>query len=115
MATVGTYNIPNHIKGDTFKDLQFTITLNDVTLDLTGYTIECKFRKGSKNGLQILSIDSVSGITITDAVSGIFKIDAFTCDWAVDTYYYDIEFTDGSGVIDTYIEGRMKVVQDVTY
>lgn len=115
MAIIGTYNIPDHVKGDTFKDLQFTITINDVALDLTGYTIECKFRLNRKKGVETYSIDTTSGITITDVVNGVFKIDAFTCDWDVATYYYDIQFTDGSGIVSTFLEGKLEIIQDVTY
>ena len=110
-----TYNIPSIIKGDTFKDLQFTLSINDVAEDLTNYSIACKFRKSSKTGLVAKAVDTTSGITLVDAVNGVFKIDAFTCDFVAGTYYYDIEFTDGSGVINTYIQGQMKVEQDVTY
>jgi len=110
-----SYNLPTIIKGDTFKDLQFTITVNAAPLDLTGYTIECKFRKSSKTGTIAKSIDTTSGITLTTPASGIFKIDAFTCDFTAGTYYYDIEFTSTTGVINTYVSGQMKIEQDVTY
>ena len=51
-----TYNIPTIIKGDCFKDLQFTVTINAVPLDLTGYSIACKFRKSAKTGREIKSL-----------------------------------------------------------
>ena len=112
-----TYNIPNIIKGDTFKDLQFTLKINSVVEDLTDYSIACKFRKNAKTGKEVKSLTVGAGITITDAVNGIFKIDAFDLDatFIAGTYYYDIEFTNGSGEIDTYINGTTKVIQDVTY
>ena len=112
-----TYNIPNIIKGDTFKDLQFTLSINSVVEDLTDYAIACKFRKNAKTGKEIKSFTVGVGITITDAVNGIFKIDAFNLDatFIAGTYYYDIEFTNGSGDIDTYIQGTFKITQDVTY
>jgi hypothetical protein len=113
MASI--YNIPTLIKGDTFKDLQFTLSINSVAEDLTDYTIACKFRKNTKTGRIAKAIDTTAGITLVDAINGVFKIDAFTCDFDVATYYYDIEFTNGSGEIDTYIQGTFKVEQDVTY
>lgn len=112
-----TYNIPEIIRGDTFKDLQFTLSINSVAEDLTDYAIACKFRRGSKTGKEVKSLTVGSGITITDALNGVFKIDAFNLgtDFVTGTYYYDIEFTNGSGEIDTYINGTFKVNQDVTY
>ena len=57
------------------------------------------------------------GISLTDATNGIFKIDAFDLDdtFIAGTYFFDIEFTNGSGEIDTYIQGTFKITQDVTY
>ena len=112
-----TYNIPNIIKGDTFKDLQFTLKINSVVEDLTDYAIACKFRKNAKTGKEIKSLTVGARITITDAVNGIFKIDAFNLDatFTAGTYYYDIEFTDGNGDISTDIQGTFSVIQDVTY
>lgn len=113
-----TYNIPDIIKGDTFKDLQFTLSINSVVEDLTDYSIACKFRKNAKTGKEIKSLTVESGITITDALNGVFKIDAFNLDdtFIAGTYYYDIEFTNNTtGEIDTYINGTFKVIQDVTY
>ena len=112
-----TYNIPTIIKGDTFRALKFTVTLNSVALDLTGYTIECKFRKNAKTGKLIKSIDTTSGITLTTPASGVFTIDAFDlgADFVAGNFYYDVQFTDTSGIITTFIKGFMKVEQDVTY
>jgi len=112
-----TYNMPDIVKGDTFKDLQFTITINSVAEDLTGYAIACKFRKGSKTGREIKSLTVGSGITITDATNGIFQINAFDLGvtFTAGVYYYDIEFTDTSNVINTWISGTIEVIQDVSF
>jgi hypothetical protein len=111
------YTMPSHHKGDTFEALQFTLleTVGGAPIDLTGVTIECIFRKGNKQGLPVKSIDTTSGITITDAVNGVFNFDAFILDWDAGLYYYDIEFTFTDGTIKTYIEGTIKINQDVTY
>ena len=54
------------------------------------------------------------GITVEDALNGIFKIDAFIIDWTPDLYYYDVEITFLNGVVKTYIQGTLKVIQDIT-
>jgi len=110
------YIIPTIIKGDTFEDLNFSILINGVNVDLTNYEIACKFRKLSKCGEEIKSIEIGSGITLVNPLLGEFKIDEFNVNWPVSLYYYDIQFTDlDSGIIKTYIEGTFTVKQDVTY
>lgn len=108
------YNIPDAYKGDTFEDLQFTLLENNVAIDLTGATIKCQFRKEKKTGSLIKTLTDTSGITVTDATGGIFKIDAFTMTWNAGEYFYDIQITDSSGVIFTYLQGTLNVIQDVT-
>lgn len=110
-----TYNFPTHIKGDTFQGMQFTLSDGVSPIDITGYTIECKFRLQYKNGKLAESLSTTSGITITDASNGVFQIDPLVIDWDAGRYYYDIEFTDTGGIISTYIQGIMVVNQDVTY
>ena len=52
---------------------------------------------------------------MTDAANGMFEIDKFTpIDFAVGTYYYDVETTFPNGDIKTYVGGTFKVLQDVT-
>jgi hypothetical protein len=111
---MAVYNIPTIFKGDTFEDLQFTLSIDGVPEDLTDYGISCKFRKRAKTGEEVKSISILSGITLVDATAGVFKIDAFQQDWTPCTYYYDIEFTDGTD-INTYVEGTLIIKQDVTY
>jgi high-affinity nickel permease len=112
-----TYIIPNQYKGDTFGGVQFTLTNTTVSspIDLTGSTIECKFRKTSPTGILVKTISDGSGITIVDAVNGIFKIDAFDVDFSANIYYYDIQITDATNIIITYVRGTLTVTQDITY
>ena len=73
------------------------------------------FRRGNKRGKVVKSLTVGSGITLTDASNGVLTIDAFNMDFAPDTYYYDIEVTDSSAVIKTYVEGTIVVMQDTSY
>ena len=117
MSSIGTYNIGDHKKGDTFDGVRFTLTKSSDSspIDLTGASIACKFRKQTKTGTVVADLSIGSGITVVDAVNGIFDIDAFDIDWSPLRYYYDVEITFASGVIKTYIEGTLTVIQDVTY
>lgn len=113
--TPKTYNIRDHWNGDSFKGLQFVLTdQNDAAIDLTGATIKCQFRDASDNTL-ILDLSIGSGITVDDAVNGTFTIDARNpFGLATGKYNYDVEVTYASGVIQTYIKGEVKILDDVT-
>jgi cytoplasmic iron level regulating protein YaaA (DUF328/UPF0246 family) len=108
------YNLPEAYKGDTYDTVQFTMKLNDVAIDLTGYTIKSQFKKNKKTGQLSKTISTTSGITITDAENGIFVIDSFVVDLNAGDYFYDIQFTDSNDIVTTYIQGRLQVIQDVT-
>lgn len=108
------YNLPDGYKGDTYQANQFTITLNGVVLDLTGSSIKIQFRKEKKTGAAVKTITDGSGITITNPTGGVFVIDKFDMIFVPNLYYYDIQITDSSGDIFTYVFGTLNVVQDVT-
>ena len=113
----GIYNIQDHKKGDTFDGVRFTLTKSSdgSAIDITSATIACKFRKQTKTGTALANLSIGAGITVVDATNGVFEIDAFVIDWNPSRYYYDVEITFASGVIKTYIEGTLNVIQDVTY
>ena len=117
MSKPAIVTLDDQYKGDTYDGVQFTLlnTEDSSPIDLTGVIMKTQFRYVSKKGSIEKEITTGDGITILDAVNGIFKIDSFTIDWAPAAYYYDIEMTFSSGIIRTYIEGTIKVAQDVTY
>ena len=110
------YNIKDQYKNDTFDGVRYTLIDIDAQtpINLTDVTIKIQFRYSSKVGKVQKEITEADGITIEDAVNGIFKIDPFIIDWAVNTYYYDIEITFTNGVVKTYVQGTLKVIQDIT-
>jgi len=71
------------------------------------------FKKYPTN-VSSLTLEIGTGITVTDATAGEFKIDAFNVELSVGEYYYDIQFTNSSDVVKTYIAGTFNVLQDVT-
>ena len=113
MANPSVVNIDNHYKGDTYDGIQYTLlnASDSSPIDLTSATIKAQFRFSSITGSIIKEITEISGITVTDAANGVF---AFIIDWAFGIYYYDIEVTFVSGVVKTFVQGRIKITQDVT-
>ena len=103
------YNLQNHYKGSSFSPLH--IKLN---LDITGAIIICQIK---------LEVDSppvhewITGtnITIIDASTGEFQLnqidnfDPLPC-----KYIYDLQVTFADGTCQTYLKGKIKVVQDIT-
>jgi len=108
------YNLPDAYKGDTYEQIQFTILVDTVALDLTGSAIKIQFRKDEKNGDLVKTISDGSGITVTDATGGVFVIDNFLMSFLEGTYYYDIEITTSLSIITTYVQGVLTVVEDIT-
>ena len=116
MATIQTTNLKDRIKNDTFSSVQFTFQDNlGAAIDLTGATIQIQFRFRSKTGSIVKDVAIGSGITVAAPATGVIVLDEFTpVDWAVDTYYYDVQITFATGVIRTYVQGTVKVLQDTT-
>jgi hypothetical protein len=85
-----------------------------IPIDLTNVAIKMEIRQSetAKNYLKQFIVDS--GITKTDAVNGVFSIDAFIADLPATNYFYDLQFTYNSGVVATYLKGKIAVVNEVT-
>lgn len=116
MGMPGTYNISDHLKGDWFDGVQFTL-INATTstpIDLTDATIRMML-KTDKLYKSVKLFETGDGITITDAVNGIFQVDPQTVDYAANSYIFDIEITFLTGVVKTYITGTWDIIQDITY
>jgi hypothetical protein len=117
MASIGKYNIPDHYKNDTFDGLSFALkyTDDDTPIDLTGASIKVQFRRNSERGTLAKELNIGTGITMLDDANGAFQIDSFIIDWNADIYYYDVEITYADAVVKTYVKGKLKVIQDITY
>ena len=85
-----------------------------IPIDLTNVAIKMEVRQSetAKNYLKQFIVDS--GITKTDAANGVFSIDAFIADLPATNYFYDLQFTYNSGVVTTYLKGKITVVNEVT-
>lgn len=112
-----TYNLPDHIKGDTFVGTSFTVTVNTVALNLTNAVIKMQL-KSNQNYLTskaVLELSTVNGgLTTANAANGIFQINSQIIDIPAGIYYYDIEIKLSDNTIKTYIKGQWKILQDIT-
>lgn len=109
------YRIADHLKGDYWDGLKFTIkdTVSNVPLDLTGCTVKIQFKKSAKTGSLVEELTDTSGITVT-ALTGVIQMNGFKVDWDADIYYWDLQivFPDDRPI--TYIEGTITITQDTT-
>jgi hypothetical protein len=96
-------------RGDTFKQTDFQINVNDVALNLTGADVKMQLRK-EPGGVVALEVP----ITIFDAVNGEFCIDEQIIDIQACSYRYDIQITQASGEVDTWISGLFTITDDIT-
>jgi hypothetical protein len=113
MSYTKTYNFKDHKRGDTLKEIEFQVEINDQPLDFDNIAaINCQFRLRSPKGQVVHTATIDDGITITGP--GAFKIDGFLLDFPPVIMYYDIEFVFTDGTVRTYVEGTLKLTQDTT-
>jgi hypothetical protein len=115
MPKPGSFNFPDTLKGDTFEGVEFTLENNGSPVDLTGSSIEMMVKLVA-TGTSALTVSTPSsGLTITDASNGVFEFDEQIISIDAGQYVYDIEVTDVSGDVLTYVSGTWLICQDVTF
>ena len=111
----GFYQLPTISLNDTSNVFSIQFKNGDeVGIDLTDAIIRMQIRKTCKTGNIVEDFTLGAGITMVDVLTGQISIDSYTADWGPGTYFWDIQITFITGSIKTYIEGQLKVVQDVT-
>ena len=108
---IGKYNLRPAVKGDTWDGAIFTIKVNNVAVNITGYAIEMRVElPGSNTSLKTLTVAN-AGIAISDAPAGEFRIVPFIMDLEAKDYEYRIILTDGLGRKKTRIKGTWKIIE----
>jgi len=114
MASIATYNFPDHIKGDTFSGVQFEVLVNTVALDITDADITMQLKEKHDGGVKAEFSTANTKLEITDAVAGKFTFKEQIIDICAKVYIYDIEILLPNGKKHTYIKGTWKINCDVT-
>ena len=96
-------------RGDTFKQVNFQINIDEVALNLTGAEIKMQLRKEAG-----ASIALEPSLTILNAIEGRFCIDEQIIDIQACNYKYDIQLTLASGEIYTWVSGIFTITDDIT-
>ena len=96
-------------RGDTFKQTDFQININTIPLNLTDGLVKIQLRKEA-GGI----VAFTPSLTIFNPTNGEFCIDEQIIDIHACIYKYDIQVTQASGEVDTWVEGLFTITDDIT-
>ena len=102
-------------QGETF-DRTVTWTIDDVAVNLTGYTARLQIRKTHKSTSAVVSLTQASGLTLGGAAGTIEIVISATATAALDPgrYVYDLELVSAGGVVTRVLEGAIVFTAEVT-
>jgi hypothetical protein len=109
-----TYNFKDHTKGDTFISPLFEVKINGTAVDLTDYSIRMQVRRSAAKTSAVVMEFSTVYDTI-EIVDNKFKLKEGIIDVPVNSYVFDIEFTNTvTDVVKTWVKGTWKITEEVT-
>lgn len=102
-------------QGETF-DRTVTWKIDDVAVNLTGYTARLQIRKTHKSTSAVVSLTSSSGLTLGGSAGTIQIVISATATAALTAgkYVYDLELVSAGGVVTRVIEGAFELTPEVT-
>jgi hypothetical protein len=102
-------------QGSTFRRT-LTYTLDNIPIDLSGYSSRLQVRQAYYSDDPIVSLVSGSGITIGGSAGTIdlFISASTTSNFPTGTHVYDLEIVSPSNIVDRLIEGTFNVTPEVT-
>ena len=111
--SVPALNIPDPaIAGDTWPGLSITLTEDGNPIDITGAEIKVAFYN---NRTLTLTLDTTSGITITNAAAGQFQFDVINrLNLNPGLHIGDLQVTFADDTRQTYCSVRLTVIADIT-
>jgi hypothetical protein len=112
-----TYNFPTAYKGDGL--IPFTLTLQydaDTPVDLTGSTASMQLRSFDGSVAWEFSSEGQDDHQLTIIPNGVIQFPSINS-WDIISgkYDYDLQITDASGFVRTYLRGTWLVNQDITH
>lgn len=105
MTTIDEFGNITATKGDTFNLVFTDVKINNVAVDWNGYSAKLIVKLNASSN-PVLELDETSGIDLS--INGQFTLNADAADMDFDprTYFYDLEFTDGSGNVETWFNKK---------
>jgi len=119
MYRVGTVDFTEQVDGDTFltKEINFFASDGTTPLDLSDATPKVQIRRGSYNGKLMKTAVIGDGLTWADQSQGELQFgNLATVGWdGAGDYYYDLQLTYAtSGIVRTYLRGKIVLIDDST-
>lgn len=102
-------------QGETF-DHTVTWKIDDVAVNVTGYTARLQIRKRHTSTATVASLTSGSGLTLGGSAGTIQIVLSATATAALAArrYVYDLELVSGGGAVYRVLEGAFVVTPEVT-
>jgi hypothetical protein len=102
-------------QGSTFRKT-VTYKIDDVPVNITGYTSRLQVREAHYDTDTIISLTSGSGITLGGSAGTIDILMAASATALFDAgnFVYDLEIQSSAGIVDRLIEGSFIVTPEVT-
>jgi len=102
-------------QGSTFRRT-LTYTLDEVPVNLTGYSSRLQVREAYYSTDPVVSLVSGSGITMGGSAGtiNILISASVTSQFPTGTHVYDLEIISPSNIVDRLIEGTFNVTPEVT-
>lgn len=114
----GTYNLPTMTRGDHFAgvaSISITEDGSPPASALSSARIHFRPSSSGHRGDPVLELSTAGGgISITSAANWSMQIPQQTLALPAGVFYYDLECTDGAGVVTTFLKGTLTVNDDVT-
>jgi hypothetical protein len=102
-------------QGTTFRK-QVTWKIDDVAVNLSGYSSRLQVRESYVSNDYIVALTSASGMTLGGSAGTIDILidDAVTALFPTGNWVYDLEVESGSGIVDRILQGNFLVTPEVT-
>lgn len=110
------YNIPDHLRGDTWNGItSISLSKDGIPLNLSGANILMQFRKDIDSPVNLELSSDNGGIVITDDINGLISIPPILITMQYGTYQYDLQVVLSDGYTKTYMKGIWKIVGDISH
>lgn len=116
----GVINYEEHVGDTLFMRWNWqTPDANGVpqTVNLSGYTSKLQIKSQKTDAIALLTLTSANGEIVLGGTPNNVDITISanqTSQLGVGSFFYDCQFTDSLGYVNTLIEGKIKLLQDTT-
>lgn len=109
------YNIPDHIRGDTWDGIILTLSADGVPVNLTSVSsIVAEFRPSVDAPVALTFTTANSSLLVIEPLSGVVQFTSRVIEVPFQIYYYDVQVNYTNGTKKTRAKGSWKITPDIT-